>query len=169
MKHDQLQQQPYLRPAPPRRSEAGLSLVEVMVTLSIIAVATSLIVLTLPRPRPQLQAAGLLRTALEKAAERSMISGQPVGLVIEEGSYSIAVWQNEEWRVLASQALAPGISLLVDGEPVFSGDEDATIQPSLIFDPLGHTEPLDLDVVRNDFVTRLTLQADGSVTSENPA
>lgn len=168
MKHGQPQPQYHRTWSLPRRSEDGLSLVEVMVTLSIIAVATSLVVLTLPRPRPQLQAAGLLRVSLEKAAERSMISGQPVGLVIEERSYSIAVWQNEEWRAVASQKLAPGTSLLVDGDRVYSGDEDAAIKPSIVFDPLGHTEPLDLDLVRNDFVTRLTLHPDGSVTSENP-
>lgn len=149
--------------------EAGLSLVEVMVTLSIVAIATSLIVLTLPRAQPQKQAVGLLREALERTAERAMITGQPSGMVFEQGRYSPAIWQDETWRLIGGQNLPAGMTILIDGETLRAAEASEAPVPAVIFDPLGHTQPVAIDLVRNDFVTRLTLGADGKVAVDMPS
>lgn len=149
--------------ARPRALQAGLSLVEVMITLSIIAIATSLILLTVPI-RPQFkQETRLLQEVLEQTASRSTVSGQPMGLVIEGNTYSPAVWQDGNWRVIKSHKLPGSIKLQVDGKPVVRREEDEPIQPAVIVDPLGHTQPVSIELVRNDILTSLTLLPDGTV------
>lgn len=144
-------------------SQAGISLVEMMVTLSIIAIATSLILLTVPM-RPQFkQETGLLQEMLEQTASRAMVSGQPMGLVIEGNSYSAAVWQDGTWRVLRSHLLPGDIRLQVDGKPQVTREADEPVVPAVIFDPLGHTQPVAIELVRNDILTSLTLGPDGKV------
>jgi len=147
-------------------SQAGISLVEMMVTLSIIAVATSLILLTVPM-RPQFkQETGLLQEMLEQTASRAMVSGQPMGLVIDGNSYSAAVWQDGTWRLLRSHLLPGDIRLQIDGKPQVTREADEPVVPAVIFDPLGHTQPVAIELVRNDIVTSLTLGPDGKVEAD---
>ena len=147
-------------------SQAGISLVEMMVTLSIIAVATSLILLTVPM-RPQFkQETGLLQEMLEQTASRAMVSGQPMGLVIDRNSYSAAVWQDGTWRLLRSHLLPGDIRLQIDGKPQVTREADEPVVPAVIFDPLGHTQPVAIELVRNDIVTSLTLGPDGKVEAD---
>lgn len=149
-----------------RACQAGISLVEMMVTLSIIAVATSLVLLTVPM-RPQFkQEASLLQEALEQIASRALVSGQPMGLVIEGNTYAPAVWQSGTWRVLGSRQLSGDIGLLIDGKPPVTREDDDPVVPAVIFDPLGHTQPAAIELVRNDVLTSLTLRADGKVEVE---
>ncbi|MFN4183633.1 MAG: GspH/FimT family pseudopilin [Hyphomonas sp.] len=150
--------------APARDLQAGLSLVEIMVTLSIIGVATSLILLTIPTRPLFKQEASRLQEALEQTAIRSTVTGQPMGLIIEAQSYAPAIWQNGSWRLLASYRLPSDISLKVDGKPPALPEEGEPPVPAVIFDPLGHTDPITIELVRNSAVTSLTLLADGSVS-----
>ncbi|MGE6697911.1 GspH/FimT family pseudopilin [Hyphomonas sp. NPDC076900] len=147
----------------PGDPQAGLSLVEIMVTLSIIAVATTLILLTIPTRHVFKQESDQLREALEQAANRALITGQPVGLIVEDASYSPAIWQNGAWRLLESHQLPKDISIRIDGKPpevLEKGEEPA---PAVIFDPLGHTLPVAIELSRNGVLTRLTLLPDGNV------
>lgn len=149
--------------APAGDPQAGLSLVEIMVTLSIIAVATTLIMLTIPTRHVFKQESDQLRHALEQAANRASITGQPVGLIVDGGSYSPAIWQNGAWRVLESHKLPKDISIRIDGRPpalLEKGEEPA---PAVIFDPLGHTLPVAIELSRNGVLTSLTLLPDGNV------
>lgn len=144
-------------------SQAGISLVEMMVTLSIIALATSLILLTVPL-RPQFkQEAGLLQEVLEQTASRAMVSGQPMGVIIEGNSYSAAIWQDGTWRLLKTHLLPGDIRLQIDGKPPGPIEAGAPVIPAVIFDPLGHTRPVAIELVRNDILTSLTLGPDGKV------
>lgn len=134
-----------------------------MVTLSIIAVATTLILLTIPTRHVFKQESDQLREALEQAANRASITGQPVGLIVDGGGYSPAIWQNGAWRVLESHRLPKDISIRIDGRPpalLEKGEEPA---PAVIFDPLGHTLPVAIELSRNGILTSLTLLPDGNV------
>ena len=152
--------------APARDLQAGLSLVEIMVTLSIIGVATSLILLTIPTRPLHKQEASRLQEALEQTAGRSRITGQPMGLVIEGQRYSSAVWQNGTWRLLTSYSLPSDITLQIDGKPPATPEEGEASVPAVIFDPLGHTAPISIELIRNRAVTSLTLLPDGQVAVE---
>lgn len=137
-----------------------------MVTLSIIAIATTMILLTIPTGYVFNQESDRLREALEQAATRAMVSGQPVGLVVEGQSYSPALWQNGSWRLLESHQLPKDISIRVDGEPPALRQEDEAPLPAIIFDPLGHTVPVSIELSRNGVLTGLTLMPDGNVKVE---
>ena len=143
-----------------------MSLVEIMITLSIIAVATTMILLTIPTRYVFKQESDRLREALEQAATRAMVSGQPVGLVVEGQSYSPALWQNGSWRLLESHRLPKDISIRIDGEPPALRQEDEAPLPAIIFDPLGHTVPVSIELSRNGVLTGLTLMPDGNVKVE---
>lgn len=137
-----------------------------MVTLSIIAVATTLILLTIPTRHVFKQESDRLRETLEQAANRAMVTGQPVGLVVERHNYSPAIWQSGTWRVLESHQLPKDISISIDGKPpavLKKGEEPA---PAVIFDPLGHTLPVPLELSHNGVLTSLTLLPDGKVDME---
>lgn len=152
--------------APLRDLQAGLSLVEIMVTLSIIGVATSLILLTIPTRPLHKQEASRLQEALEQTAGRSRVTGQPMGLVIEGQRYSPAVWQNGTWRLLSSYSLPSDITLHIDGKLPVAPEEGKPPVPAVIFDPLGHTAPVAIELIRNRAVTSLTLFPDGQVAVE---
>ena len=152
--------------APAGDPQAGLSLVEIMVTLSIIAVATTLILLTIPTRHVFKQESDRLRETLQQAANRAMVTGQPVGLVVEGHSYSPAIWQNGTWRLMENHPLPKDIGIRIDGKPPAVREKGEDPAPAVIFDPLGHTLPVALELSRNGVLTSLTLLPDGSVEME---
>lgn len=143
-----------------------MSLVEIMVTLSIIGVATTLILLTIPTRPLFKQEASRLQEALEQTAIRSTVTGQPMGLIIEGQSYTPAIWQNGSWRLLANYRLPSDLSLQIGGRPPTLPEDGEPPVPAVIFDPLGHTDPIAVELVGSRAVTSLTLLADGRVDVE---
>jgi hypothetical protein len=124
-------------PAPRRPGEAGLSLVEVLVTLSISAFAAVLIVAT-ARPADPLRSDGeKLSRTLAQLEGRARISGQPTGLLLDETGYTGMVWAGGNWSALprSRHALSRGVEILspLSPEPL------ETQMPQLVFDPLGHS------------------------------
>lgn len=146
--------------------QTGISLVEIMVTLAIIGVATSLVLLTIPTRPLFKQETTRLQETLEQTAGRSRITGQPMGLVIEGQTYSPAIWQNGSWRLLASYTLPSDFRVEIDGETPARPEDGEPAVPVIIFDPLGHTQPVALDLIRNRAGTRLILRPDGAVDME---
>ncbi len=129
--------------SPLTASQAGFSLVEVLVTLAISALAATLI-LTTARP------ADPLRTESERLARtlgqlegRARMSGSPMGLVIESDRYAGVVWTGEEWAALSRQSheLARGVTIRIPvgrGRAASQGSDESPL-PQLVFDPLGHS------------------------------
>lgn len=137
-----------------------------MVTLSIIAVTTTLILLTIPTRHVFKQESDRLRETLEQAANRAMVTGQPVGLVVEGKSYAPAVWQNGAWRLMESHPIPKDIAIRINGKPPAVLEKGEAPAPAVIFDPLGHTLPVPLELSHNGVLTSLTLLPDGSVEME---
>lgn len=124
-------------PAPHRPGEAGLSLVEVLVTLSISAFAAVLIVAT-ARPADPLRSDGeKLSRTLTQLEGRARISGKPTGLLLDETGYTGMVWAGGDWSALprSSHALSRGVEIQ---SPLFAGKSEL-IAPQIVFDPLGHS------------------------------
>lgn len=125
-------------PARRRTSEAGLSLVEVLVTLSISAFAAVLIIGT-ARPADPLRSDGeKLSRILAQLDSRARISGKPTGLVFDETGYTGMVWAEGTWSSLPSsrRALSRGVEVL---SPAQSDKPAKTPAPQIVFDPLGHS------------------------------
>lgn len=124
-------------PAPRRPAEAGLSLVEVLVTLSISAFAAVLIVAT-ARPADPLRSDGeKLSRTLAQLEGRARISGKPTGLLLDETGYTGMVWAGGNWSALprSRHALSRGVEI----QSPLSPEPLETQMPQLVFDPLGHS------------------------------
>ena len=125
-------------PASRRPGEAGLSLVEVLVTLSISAFAAVLIVAT-ARPADPLRSDGeKLSRTLAQLEGRARISGKPTGLLLDETGYTGMVWAGGDWSALprSSHALSRGVEVQSPLSPLERGEIQT---PQLVFDPLGHS------------------------------
>ncbi|WP_291196811.1 hypothetical protein [Hyphomonas sp.] len=121
-----------------RPGEAGLSLVEVLVTLSISAFAAVLIVAT-ARPADPLRSDGeKLSRTLAQLEGRARISGKPTGLLLDEAGYTGMVWAGGDWSALprSRHALSRGVEIQSPLSPLERGESQT---PQLVFDPLGHS------------------------------
>lgn len=127
----------------PHRGELGLSLVEVLVTLSISALA-AVVIITTARPADPLRSEGerLTRT-LEQLNGRARISGKPTGLVVDTRSYRGVVWTDGNWTTLPRTERSLGSAVVIaspiaDPAPARPGRLLADA-PQIVFDPLGHS------------------------------
>ena len=132
----------------------GLSLVEVMVTLGILAAATALIIATAPKQDPLRVEASKLEQQLSRLEALAEASGAPTGLAVRADGYEAVRWQAGTWQPLpgGARALPRGLELAAIERP------RAETLPAIIFDPLGHS-----------IVPPLTLRgANGVVTVDTP-
>lgn len=130
--------------------EAGFSLTEVLVTLSIIAF-TSAMILGTSRPADPLKQEGeRLAQTLTQLESRARISGEPVGLVLEPGAYTAAAWSGSEWIALPRSAhtLPTGIAVQSPAPAPrdISPDAEDPLRPQIMFDPLGHSGPAEVEL-----------------------
>ena len=90
------------------RGQKGVTLIELLVGLSIIAFASSVIVLTAPpRLAPAKRAAQSLAAQLYLVTEQSILTGRRARLVAREDGYIIEQLQAGRWNVLHQWTLDP--------------------------------------------------------------
>ena len=152
-------------PSHPRRSEAGLTLVEVMMVVFIIGLAASVAIMTLP-PRESAAERGVreIRQALQDAHDRSVLTGEVIGLHPVEGGLKLVSWTGTEWL----PAPRGDIRLPDDVRVELLAPEDRRgprqdAPEQIVFNPLGPAEPVLLDVSWRTVSYRLTLLPDGDV------
>lgn len=130
------------------RSDAGLSLIEIMVAMFIVGLASGFVVLSLPRtPTPLAEARLVLDGLLNDQRNAAVLGGEPRGLVIDDHEIRALVYRRGEWqrpRAFAQESvfqLPSQTELEIAGEedPVFQTriDQDAAIEPDIWFDPSG--------------------------------
>ncbi len=92
-----------------RHSEAGLTLIEVLVVIAVIGVATGATMMGLNGAdrdaRAQSEAVRLARN-LSLAVDEALISGQPLQLVWDDGGYGFAQWRDGGWQPAGMPGLA---------------------------------------------------------------
>jgi len=132
----------------PAPAEAGFSLTEVLVTLSIIAFASAMIVGTSRPPDPLKQEAEQLAQTIAQLDARARLTGEPLGLVLEAGSYSGVAWIDGTWTALprTSRELPKGMEVVSPAAAPRDErlDEGGGLQPQLVFDPLGHSDAVEV-------------------------
>lgn len=141
-------------------SESGVTLVEMLVTLSIAALSAVLIMLTV-RPADPLRSQGEnLTRALEQLDARARITGKPVGLVLERTGYNAVIWDEAGWSYLpgTQHQLPDRVSFRIDD--VARQKTDVHPLPSLVFDPLGHSTLSPVTLVSGN--TELTVTPPGA-------
>ncbi len=143
-----------------------MTLIEVMMVVFIIGLATGLVVLTLPtRATPQQAAARSFAGALVQAQERAIVSGQPVGLRLEDGGYGLAIWRGERWQaVRGGGALADGLSLKL--YPATENPPLPQAWPDLVFDPTGVSAGAEFQLRGKGARIDVILAPDGEVRLE---
>ncbi len=106
------------RATPPDR-EAGLTLVEVLVVLAVIAIAGSASVLSLaPRRDSAVEgAARQLAAAIQSSADRSLVTGGAVALVLAKSGYRIGTVQTELPPGATLAGTSPTARIAFGGEP----------------------------------------------------
>ena len=120
----------------PRRHEAGVTLVEVLVVLAIMGVMTGIAALAIPsgpRPATLRAAADLLAARLDIAAEESLISGRAARLEWDGTGYRFTERQGDDWAPHGNAALAgphPADGIALRGE-TGGGSGVLTITPDL--------------------------------------
>lgn len=133
-----------------RSGEAGVSLVEMMVVVAIIAMMASVVTLSVTgRPAAvELEAERLLARFLE-ARETALVTGTPVGFVpdADAGGYRFVTYRGGSWQdlpdhpALAPRTLPESVQITMEGPAARSdagrGEADDNRVPQLWFDPTG--------------------------------
>ncbi len=160
----------HARPHRSRHGERGISFVEVMVAIFILALATSIIIFTIPKPAAEPREAIQLRSMLERASDRARMTGTPAGLVLADDSYQVSDWREGAWQPVPGTrtALGPRLQLAVVPGPQRAADDPPEGWPVIVFDPLGHTPAIDLNITIGRETQRLSIVTGGDVRLEAP-
>lgn len=141
-----------------RHNNAGMSLVETMVVMSIVALSATLIALTLPRRDPAGDTLRHMQALARTAEDAARLTGQPVGIMFEPGRLWIAVWRAGSWQSAEGGRLSLPAGVVVEARKDRPDHvPESQIWPLIIFDPLGHTEPTEVRLVNGDLSQDVTL------------
>lgn len=147
----------------PRRlpSDAGVSLIEILVAISILAVVSAAVVLTMtPGSDPLREEADRLALSFRHASQEAIVRGQPVGFSIgEDGeTYLYSTYADGRWwpirnhPTLTQHHLSDAVTLgLPEAGEIAEPRTETVLLPDLWFDPAAMTEP---------FAVRLLYRAD---------
>lgn len=126
-------------PASPRpHDDAGFSLVEMVVALTIIALASVMIVASLPKQAGANvdSAAEAVGQAMLRLADQAVATGRPVGVHVEADGLYPVVWQSGKWSDASGPAmrLEGGIQLgYRKSAPVPEGWPEFRIDPTGVY------------------------------------
>lgn len=97
-------------------AEAGLTLVELLVVLTILAFAASVVVLNAPPSRPPARdAAELFAARVQSALDAGVVQGAAYRLEVESSEYRIARYDGAQWApVIRENAARDGFSFRVE-------------------------------------------------------
>lgn len=121
--------------------QSGFSLVEVLMTVFVLAIAASVIVVTLPKgTSPVMREAKRFEGVVSFSMRQALVGGVPVGLKVSKTGYVVTVWQGEEWQSLPDTEYH-----LPDNMQLAGGPEEVTENmpedwPSVVFHPLSGTD-----------------------------
>lgn len=113
--------------------ESGMTLVEALMALFIMALASTMIVLSMPpRPAPIEVAVYRLADLAETARQSALVKGAWTGIVADNERYQLVTYQDGEWRATRSKPVR------IEGELEFEirrQRDDAS--PIFLFGPTG--------------------------------
>lgn len=108
---------PVARPACRRQRDQGVTLIEIMVVLTVVAVMAGLAMSGLRTGSAQQELAGAAEKLVQRltlAADEAMVTGRPLGLEVRQAGYGFVQWQGQAgWQPLTSGPLGLTGSLAV--------------------------------------------------------
>jgi general secretion pathway protein H len=139
-----------------RLRRAGFTLVELMVTITVIGLAAGAVVLSMPDPRP---AVGLeaehFAARLARAREEAILINQPVAVEADAGGYRFSSFDGADWTpltgVFAPRSWGEGVS--------------APAAPTrIVFDPTGIADPARVRLSRDSQSRTISIDGAGEVS-----
>ncbi|EAP90423.1 hypothetical protein OA2633_12000 [Oceanicaulis alexandrii HTCC2633] len=169
----------------PRSSQAGVSLIETLAALAIIALVTGVAVVMLqPEDSPaQLEGEALVR-ALNEARQEALVSGQHVGFAarFDGRGYQFYRFEDGVWRVRADHPAFeahrfedPDLIMSVQSGAISRRNEgarddaaEALNGPEVWFDPTGFDQPFAFELRGPDAVRIIQRDGEGRLSLFDP-
>lgn len=140
------------------KCRAGFTLVELLMTVTIIGLAAGAVVLAMPDPRPTVGAeAERFAARLVRAREEAILSNRPVAVDASASGYAFSTFDGDRWTPLTDgpfdvEAWETGTTVSPPGDPV-----------RVVFDPTGVTEPAILTLGRDRQTRSVSIDGAGEV------
>ena len=139
------------------RSDAGFSLIEMLVALTIMALAAGLVVLTNSSGASLAAETDRFAAAIAAARDQALIENRTVVMSISDTGYAAS-----SRRRLGPPVASQTGALWEAGTSVASAD--GRLPVVLMFDPVGLTEPVELMLFRGSASERLSISSSGQVS-----
>lgn len=143
-----------------RVAARGFTLIEVLVTVVILAVMASVLVLSVgagDEEQVLRREAERLQARIGYACERAELGGREIGLHLRAGGYAFSAMQSEGWRfieddvALKRAALPDGLSLLADDDELEAAFGE---QPQFLCFASGEATPMAIEFAAGAQATR---------------
>lgn len=143
-----------------RRSEAGFTLVELMVVIVLIGLAASVAVMTAPPPgRTLAREAEQFGARLVRAKEEAVLTNHAVAVEVTAEGYGFRKRTEGGWTPLAEGPFKP----VVWSRGVVATNGAQAERAQVSFQPTGVAEPLVVNLARERQRMRVTVDAAGNV------
>jgi type II secretion system protein H len=146
-------------------ADAGVSLIEVLVTLTIVGLMAGMVVLMAPPPdRYVRDSAQGFAARLANASEQSVVRNRALALMVRENGYGFAWQERTGWREvrdsgpLTFQPLPGGVAMSVERDASLPVD---VARPVALFEPVGAATPASFVFSGAGARWRVTLEASG--------
>ena len=144
------------RPGPDGR--AGFTLVELMMTVAIIAMAAAAVVMVAPDPRPAVGAeAERFAARLTSARDEAVLTNRPIAVETTAAGYGFQAFDGLHWTGFQDGPFKP-----VNWETGTTASADAQAA-RVIFDPTGVADPYRLTLRRDGKMRTVTVDGAGEV------
>jgi type II secretion system protein H len=159
-------------PIPP---DAGMSLIEVLVAVFIMAMAAGMVAMTMRAPADPLEeAATRLERDITSAMDLALVTGAPQGLKLTGQGYQLVTWRNDTWLPAAGGTVTFTRNVAFDRsrspQALTSNGPGSTNEtpPEVILDTTGTAQADPLVLERDRRRIEVTISPDGTVTWEAP-
>jgi type II secretion system protein H len=156
---------------PLQDTQSGMSLIEVLVAVFIMALAAGMIVLTI-RPKDDALSAAALRLQhdVEAALDTALVTGNAQGLQIGPTGYRQFVWKGETWipALVPPVAFKRNVAVDQSRDRSTARTKATSILPDIVLDATGVAAGEPIILMRGRDRIELVIAPDGTVTWEAP-
>lgn len=160
-----------------RQSQRGLSLVELLVVMALLAMVAGIVVINAPPGRSDMRrTAERLAARLDFAAQEAVTSGAVLGASLGEDGYAFYRYERGEWAPetaaqIKGELFPAAFSIAVETEEPAKKNEpeesqretEKTVRPAFRFLPTGETTPVTIVLSDRREAWRVTLDGSGHV------
>ncbi|WP_143435666.1 prepilin-type N-terminal cleavage/methylation domain-containing protein [Henriciella aquimarina] len=152
--------------APPASSrQSGMTLVEVLLVVFIMALVAGFAVMTLPaRDSSGDRAVRKVRMMVQTLSDRSLLTGEVVALQAGERGLEALQWTGETWQPMALAPLSLPDGMHVEIRSAEAGPRRLREkQAMLVINPLGEMRAARFEIIGDEATRTLSLTPDGKV------